>query len=233
MGVYVFTWSVLKAYLVADEADRKSSNDFGKNIIPKMLADGRKLMAYSFEDYWKDVGTIYSLWEANMDLIEDPPIFNLYDKNWRVYARNPIMPPHFVSDGAEVNRCLITEGCEVYGTVKKSVLFYGVTVEPGAVVEDSVIMPDTVIKAGAVIRRAIVGENCVIGEGCRVGEGGEAEIALVGSMTDLPAGFAVAPGEQAGQESVKRAQKEAQEAAKAEKPPKAGAKKQAEEVEKP
>ncbi len=200
MGVYIFTWPVLKSYLIEDEADPASHNDFGKNIIPKMLSRGLKLMAYSFEDYWKDVGTIYSLWEANMDLIKDPPAFNLYDKHWRIYARNPVLPPHFVGDGAEVTGSVITEGCEVYGAVRHSVLFAGAKVLKGAIVEDSAVMPGSVIKPGAIVRRAIVGENCVIGENCVVGEGGQAEIALVGSDTVMPAGFTVRPGEQISQE---------------------------------
>lgn len=202
MGVYVFSWKVLKEYLIADEADRTSSNDFGKNIIPKMLADGQKLMAYDFQDYWKDVGTIYSLWEANMDLIMDPPLFNLYDKRWRIYARNPIMPPHFIGSGAKVTACLVTEGCEVYGAVSHSVLFAGVKVEEGAVVVDSVVMPGSVIKKNAIVRRAIVGEHSVVGEGADVGEGGQSDIALIASDTVLPAGYKVLPGEQVGPEEI-------------------------------
>jgi glucose-1-phosphate adenylyltransferase len=202
MGVYVFNWQVLKEYLVADEADKKSSNDFGKNIIPRMLTDKQKLMAYDFEDYWKDVGTIYSLWEANMDLIMDPPQFNLYDKRWRIFARNPIQPPHFIGDKAQVSACMVTEGCEVYGSVSHSVLFAGVVVEEGAVVVDSVVMPGSVIKKNAVVRRSIVGERTVVGEGCDVGEGGQSEIALIASDTVLPAGTKVSPGAQIGPEDV-------------------------------
>ena len=198
MGIYVFSWSVLKKYLINDEADPTSKNDFGKNIIPKMLGDGCKMMAYGFEGYWKDVGTIESLWEANMDLLKQPAAFNLYDNKWRIYARNPIMPPHFVAESAEVSDSMVTEGCEVYGTVRHSVLFAGVQVEKGATVIDSVIMPGTVVKAGAVVYRAIVGENTVISENCTVGNPDEPEgaIALVGQNTVLPGGFAVRPGEQ-------------------------------------
>jgi glucose-1-phosphate adenylyltransferase len=203
MGVYVFNWQVLKAYLATDERDKKSSNDFGKNIIPKMLSDDQKLMAYDFEDYWKDVGNIYSLWEANMDLLMDPPVFNLYDKRWRIYARNPIMPPHFMGDTAQVSACMVTEGCEVHGAVRHSVLFAGVKVEEGAVIVDSVVMPGSVIRKDAIVRRAIIGENVVIGEGCDVGEGGQSEIALIASDTVLPDGYRVLPGEQIGQEALK------------------------------
>jgi len=198
MGIYVFSWPVLKKYLINDEADPTSKNDFGKNIIPKMLNDGCKMMAYGFEGYWKDVGTIESLWEANMDLLKQPAAFNLYDNKWRIYARNPIMPPHFVAESAEVSDSMVTEGCEVYGTVRHSVLFAGVQVQKGATVIDSVIMPGTVVKAGAVVYRAIVGENTVISENCTVGNPDEPEgaIALVGQNTVLPGGFAVRPGEQ-------------------------------------
>ena len=196
MGVYIFTWDVLRRYLEDDEANPNSHNDFGKNIIPAMLGDGLKLMAYSFEDYWKDVGTIRSLWESNMDLICDPPQFNLYDKNWRIYARNPIMTPHYVGNGAVVDGSMVTEGCEVYGCALRSVLFAGVTIEQGAVVEDSVIMPGAVVKSGAVVKRSIVGENTVICEDCRVGDGGDSEISLVGSGALLKPGSVVLPGQQ-------------------------------------
>ncbi len=198
MGIYVFSWPVLKQYLINDEADPTSKNDFGKNIIPKMLGDGCKMMAYGFEGYWKDVGTIYSLWEANMELLQNPPAFNLYENKWRIYARNPIMPPHYVADTAKVTDSMVTEGCEVAGEVTHSILFAGVTVEEGAKVIDSVIMPGTTVKAGAVVYRAIVAENAVVSENCVVGnpEDPECEIALVGQSTVLPAGFNVKPGEQ-------------------------------------
>lgn len=195
MGVYVFTWSVLKSYLEGDEANKESQNDFGKNIIPNMLGDGKKLIAFGFEDYWKDVGTIESLWEANMDLLQSPPAFDLYDPKWRIYARNPIMPPHYVGKGAIVEDSMVTEGCEVNGDVRHSVLFAGVRIDRGATVEDSVIMPGAVIMAGAVVRRAIVGENAVISAGCTVGTD-QGDIALVGQDTVLPKGYTVQPGAQ-------------------------------------
>ncbi len=195
MGVYIFTWKLLREYLINDENDPASKNDFGKNIIPKMLNDGKVMMAHRFEDYWKDVGTIASLWEANMDLLQENPEFDLTDYRWNIYARTPVMPPHFIGENAKVNCSMIAEGCEVFGTATSSVLFAGVTVEEGAVVEDSVIMPNTKIKAGAVVRRAIVAENCVITNGCVVGET-EGDIALVGQDTVLPEGFKVLAGEQ-------------------------------------
>lgn len=204
MGVYVFTWSVLKQYLDKDAANAASKNDFGKNIIPAMLEDKRCLKAYSFQGYWKDVGTIASLWEANMDLLKIPPEFDLNDSRWPVYARSPVLPPHFIGDDACVEGSMIAEGCEVDGTVKNSVLFYGVEIARGAVVEDSVIMPNARVEAGAVVRRAIVAENCVVGENCAVGAA-DGDIALVGQDTILPAGFSVGAGEQVdAQEVAKR-----------------------------
>ena len=195
MGVYIFTWAKLRQYLIADEENKKSSNDFGKNIIPAMLADHQVLCAYNFDGYWKDVGTIESLWEANMDLLATPMPIDLHDKKWRIYARNPGMAPHYIAKGATVSDSLIAEGSEVYGTVKHSVLFAGVTVEEGANVQDSVVMPGAVIHRGAVVRRAILAENAVVGPGAFVGE--EAgDIAVVGQNVTLPAGVQVATGQQ-------------------------------------
>ena len=195
MGVYIFTWAKLRQYLIADEENKKSSNDFGKNIIPAMLADHQVMCAYNFEGYWKDVGTIDSLWEANMDLLATPMPIDLHDKKWRIYARNPGMAPHYIAKGAMVSDSLIAEGSEVYGTVKHSVLFAGVTVEEGANVQNSVVMPGAIIHRGAVVRRAILAENAVVGPGAFVGE--EAgDIAVVGQNVTLPAGVQVAAGQQ-------------------------------------
>ena len=195
MGVYIFTWAKLRQYLIADEENKKSSNDFGKNIIPAMLADKQVLCAYNFDGYWKDVGTIESLWEANMDLLATPMPIDLHDKKWRIYARNPGMAPHYIAKGATVSDSLIAEGSEVYGTVKHSVLFAGVTVEEGANVQNSVVMPGAIIHRGAVVRRAILAENAVVGPGAFVGE--EAgDIAVVGQNVTLPAGVQVAAGQQ-------------------------------------
>ena len=195
MGVYIFTWEKLRKYLTDDEADKKSSNDFGKNIIHTMLADKQVMCAYNFEGYWKDVGTIESLWEANMDLLETPMPVDLHDKKWRIYARNPGLAPHYIAKGAVVEDSLVTEGCEVFGTVKHSVIFAGVTIEEGANVQDSVIMPGSVIKRGAVVRRAIVSENAVVGAGSFVGEE-SGNIAVVGTGITVPAGVKVAAGVQ-------------------------------------
>ncbi|MBQ8964604.1 MAG: glucose-1-phosphate adenylyltransferase [Clostridia bacterium] len=203
MGVYIFTWKVMKEYLTADAADPKSQNDFGKNIIPNLLNDKKALYAYAFTDYWKDVGTIASLWEANMDLLKTPPEFDLTDPRWKIYSRTPVMPPHFIADDAVVENSMVTEGCEIDGIVRDSVLFAGVTVEKGAVVEDSVIMPGTTIQAGAIVRRAIVSENCVIAKRCEVGESA-GDIALIGQDTVLPEGYVVKAGLQVDNDAISR-----------------------------
>ena len=199
MGVYIFTWEKLRHYLEADEADKKSNNDFGKNIIPNMLADKQVLVAYSFNGYWKDVGTIESLWEANMDLLETPMPIDMHDKRWRIFAKNPGMAPHYIAKGATVHDTLITEGCEVYGNVNHSILFAGVIVEEGAKVDSSVIMPGSVIRRGAVVQRSIVSENAEIGPGAVVGEE-TGNIAVVGTGISLPAGVHIAAGVQVDEE---------------------------------
>lgn len=200
MGIYIFNWKLLKSYMARDDADPQSANDFGKNIIPAMLDAGEIMAAYPFQGYWKDVGTVQSLWEANMDLLQTPPAFNLYDDVWRIYARNPIQPPHFMADTAVVDNAMITEGCDVAGAVRHSILFAGVHIEEGATIVDSVIMPGAVIKSGAVVTRAIVGEDSVINAGCVVGRpeapGEDNRIALVGQHTVLPENFVVNPGDQ-------------------------------------
>ena len=195
MGVYIFTWEKLRHYLTEDEADKNSSNDFGKNIIPNMLRDKQVLVAYDFNGYWKDVGTIESLWEANMDLIDNPMPMNMHDKKWRIYSKNPGMPPHYISEGAVVTDTLITEGCEVYGKVNHSVLFAGVVVEEGADIEYSVVMPGSIIKRGAIVRRSIVAENATVGAGSTIGED-SGNIAVIGQGVTLPAGVSVPSGTQ-------------------------------------
>lgn len=169
MGIYIFSWNKLKKYLIADEKNPNSSKDFGKNIIPAMLHDQCKLKTYPFEGYWKDVGTIDSLWEANMDLLNDEVPMDLHDSSWRIYSRNQVQPPHYVSDQAQVHNAMVAEGCKVFGKVERSVLFTGVVVEKGAMVRDSIIMPGAHVKKGAVIDYAIVGENAVIGQNSKVG----------------------------------------------------------------
>ncbi|MBR6030055.1 MAG: glucose-1-phosphate adenylyltransferase [Clostridia bacterium] len=201
MGVYIFTWEKLRAYLTADEADKSSSNDFGKNIIPKMLADKQVMCAYMFDGYWKDVGTIESLWEANMDLLSTPMPIDLHDKKWRIYARTPGYPPHYIAKGATVSGSLVTEGSQVFGHVEHSVLFAGVTVEEGAEVIDAVVMPGAVIKRGAVVRRSIIAENAIVGPGSFVGEE-TGNIAVVGHGINVPAGVSVKAGVQVDEETT-------------------------------
>ena len=170
MGIYIFNWDILKQYLIEDEADLESENDFGNNIIPNLLHDERKMYAYHFNGYWKDVGTIPSLWEANMEVL-DPEHSgnNLFDEDWKIYSRNSGMPGHKICAGANVENSMITDGCKIAGSVKHSILFVGVKVEAGAVVEDAVVMGRTTIKAGASVKHCIVAENVVIGENAVVG----------------------------------------------------------------
>ena len=170
MGIYIFTWQVLKRYLEADNSSEETSHDFGKDIIPNMIANGQRLYEYSFEGYWKDVGTIESLWESNMDLLEENPKLNLNDRSWTIYSRNPIMPPHYFSKGATVSRSMITEGSQIYGSVSHSVIFAGVKIGKGAIVVDSVLMPHTIVEENATIFKAIIGENAVIGANSTIGE---------------------------------------------------------------
>jgi glucose-1-phosphate adenylyltransferase len=169
MGIYIFRADILQKYLQSDDGDGVSSNDFGKNIIPALLESGEPVYAHAFSGYWKDVGTIDSLWEANMDLLDPAVPLELGDADWRIYARNPVRPPHYIGPAARVQNSIITEGTDVYGTVDFAVLFAGVTVEPGAIVRDSIIMPGSVIREGAVVEYSIIAENCVIGRGARIG----------------------------------------------------------------
>ena len=170
MGIYIFNWKVLKQYLEQDEADPDSSNDFGKNVIPAMLGAGERLVAYPFSDYWKDVGTIDSLWEANLDLLNPKVELDLSDPNWRIYSRTPSAPPQYIGEQAKVENSLITEGCNVFGTVDFSILFDNVTVEENALVRDSLIMPGAKICSGASVQYAIIAENTVVESGAKVGE---------------------------------------------------------------
>lgn len=170
MGVYTFTWSKLKEYLLADEADLRSSNDFGKDLIPAMHKKGEKLFAFPFEGYWKDVGTIDSLWESNLDLLNPKVDLDLSDNSWRIFSNSPAAPPHYISTHADIQNSMVTGGCQIDGEVDYSVLFANVTVEKGASVRYSIIMPGATIKAGAVVQYAIVAEDSVICENAVVGE---------------------------------------------------------------
>ncbi len=171
MGIYIFSWKKLRKYLEEDEANPQSSNDFGKDIIPAMLANGEKMVSYRFDGYWKDVGTIESLWEANMDLLSPNSGLNLSDDNWKIYGRTTGSPPHFTAKGAKVQHTLLSEGCEIAGNVSESVLFSDVKVAKNAKVEYSILMPGAVVEEGASVRYAIVASGAVIAKGAQVGEG--------------------------------------------------------------
>ncbi|HWQ30358.1 MAG TPA: glucose-1-phosphate adenylyltransferase [Negativicutes bacterium] len=188
MGIYIFSWSVLRKYLVEDEADPESSNDFGKNIIPNMLNNGIRLFAYPFSDYWKDVGTVESLWEANMDLLKDDNRLNLYDPKWKIYSVNPIRPPHFMGESAVVKNSMVGEGCTIYGEVVNSVLFPGVYVGKGTRITDTVVMPKVTVNDNVIVERAIIGPEVVIRNGCRIGDIASKAIALVGDYQQLEEG---------------------------------------------
>ena len=170
MGIYVFTWSKLRKYLIDDEADPNSSNDFGKNIIPNMLNAGEKLMAYRFAGYWKDVGTIDSLWDANMDLLAGSSSgLDMYDESWPVYARTPVKPPHVTGPDAKISHSMVTGGSQVDGTVENSVLFHSTTVEKGADIQYSILMPGATVKEGAKVYYSIIAENATVEAGATAG----------------------------------------------------------------
>lgn len=201
MGIYIFTWQKLRKYLIADEADPDSSNDFGKNVIPAMLRAGEKMAAYRFAGYWKDVGTLDSLWDANMDMLLPGSGLNLLDRSWRIYSRTPSCPPAFVGKNADVGNSVMAKGCQILGEVKNSVLSYNTTVGEGASVSYSVVMPGAVIEDGARVEYAIVGENCHIGKNAVVGLAPECAadpekwgIAVLGPNSAVGSGAVVSPG---------------------------------------
>ena len=169
MGIYIFTWSKLKQYLIDNENNPDEDKDFGKAIIPNMMNAGEKLVAYTFDGYWKDVGTLDSLWEANMDLLNPNIPIDLYDPDWKMYSRNPVLPPQYIGENANVENSMIAEGCIIDGNIDFSVIYEGVTIENGATVTDSIIMPGSVIKEGATVEYAIVGENSIIEKGAHIG----------------------------------------------------------------
>jgi len=194
MGIYVFSWKKVRAYLVDDAADPESSHDFGKNVIPAMLGADERLFAYRFEGYWRDVGTIDSLWEANMDLRDESGGLDLSDDSWRIYSRNPNLPAARIASGAQLVDCMVAEGCGVEGEVKHSLLFQGVLVGAGARVVDSVIMRGATIEEGAVVCRAVVAENAVVGAGAQIGAE-EAELCVLGPRCKIAPGGRVQPGQ--------------------------------------
>jgi glucose-1-phosphate adenylyltransferase len=179
MGVYLFNWEVLKKYLVEDEKNKSSSHDFGKNIIPAMLSAGIELYAYPFKGYWKDVGTIESLWQANMDLLKIDNELNLFDKDWKIYSVNPLQPPQYVSRESKVVNSMISEGCKIFGTVVNSVLSPGVYIGKGAYVSDTVIMRNSIIRENTIIHRSIIGSRCEINKECSIGKEDSPNITIV------------------------------------------------------
>lgn len=196
MGIYMFNYKKLKQYLIEDENTEGSANDFGKNIIPNMLAAGEKMYAYPFVGYWKDVGTISSLWEANMDLLGENPVFNLHDRSWRIFSRTSAAPAQFVGANGVIDNALVSEGCEIYGTVSDSVLFNNVTVEQGATVVNSVIMGNVTIKAAATVQNVIIAENTSVGAGAVIGDNTKPgdNITILGSDLTVPSGMTIGGG---------------------------------------
>lgn len=205
MGVYIFSTDKLIKYLEEDEADENSDKDFGKNIIPKMLNNGESMYAFPFSGYWKDVGTLTSLWESNMDLIGNRPQLDLRDTKWRIYSRNYAAPPHYVGENAVIVNSLITEGCEIYGTVINSVLSACVRVESGAVIKDSVVMDNVHVGRNACINYSIIGKSASVGAGSSVGvvRTESKGIALIADDLDIPAGTVIRDNINADSEYIK------------------------------
>ena len=197
MGIYIFDRHTLTKYLEEDEADKSSSNDFGKNVIPAMLAAGESMYAYAFDGYWKDVGTIDSLWEANMDMLGTPPKLELGGDSWRIYSRHYCQPPQYIGGHAIVENSVVTEGCEIYGTVKNCVLGAGVRIMHGAYVKDTVIMDNVTVGEGATVNYSIIDSQSVIGAGTRIGapRGEGVGIAVIGTGVHIPSGAEVFPGD--------------------------------------
>ncbi|MBQ7800110.1 MAG: glucose-1-phosphate adenylyltransferase [Oscillospiraceae bacterium] len=201
MGIYIFRWDVLKQYLISDNEDPTSSNDFGKNIIPRLIDDGYNLFAYSFNGYWKDVGTIESLWQANMDILGEKPELDMSEKENRIYARNYANPSSFVSKSAEVVNSYVAEGSLVYGKVHNSIISTGCVIERGAEIHDSIIMPNTVIEKSSVIKYAIIGEDTVVHANAKIGDNPEFYeknkwgIAVVGKEREVPQNKIILPKE--------------------------------------
>ena len=197
MGIYIFGKDKLQKYLIEDNANPDSANDFGKNIIPTMLAAGEKMFAYKFDGYWKDVGTIQSLWEANMDLLGEHPAFTLYNEDWRIFSRHFAAAPQYIGSNADIKNSIITEGCEIYGNVENSVIFTGAKIMEGATVRDSVIMSGTVVESGAKIEYSILDENVKVGSGASVGVSKERSkgITVIGADVVLEDGKVIGDGE--------------------------------------
>lgn len=179
MGIYMFKWEVLRNYLIKDDENPDSDNDFGKNVLPMMLVEGNKMFAWVFDGYWKDVGTVRSYWEANMDLLDPNNTLNLYDKDWRIYTKSRNLPPQYIARGSDIKDSLVNEGCYVMGEVKRSILFSDVIIEEGAIVKDSVILSNCVIKKGAKIYNSVILEGVNIEENTTIGSEGDSHIYMV------------------------------------------------------
>ena len=197
MGIYIFTAEKLYKYLEADEANPNSSKDFGKDVLPAMLNAGEKMFSYQFDGYWKDVGTIASLWEANMDLLGEKPNFDVADKSWKIHSRNPLAPPECIGEEGVVKNSMIALGCEIDGTVENSILGSNVIVEKGAIVKDAVVLANSVIKAGAVVSYSIIDENVSIGNNAKIGvdKDPNAEIVVLGRDISIANGVTVSAGQ--------------------------------------
>ena len=202
MGIYIFTWPVLREFLMRDDRNQASQHDFGKNIIPAMLQDGRRMFAYRFDGYWKDVGTVQSLWEANMELIDIVPEFNLYEEYWKIYTKSEILPPQYLSSDSVAERSIIGEGSSIFGKVYNSVIGCGVTIGKDSVVRDSIIMNNATVKAGCQVDKAIIAENVKVGDNVTLGIGNEAPnklrsdiynsgLVTIGENSVIPAGVQI------------------------------------------
>ncbi len=199
MGIYVFNWKVLREALITDEDDETSSNDFGKNIIPNLLNAGHKMMAYPFDGYWKDVGTISSLWEANMELLGKEPVFDIRGEKFKIYARNDALPSSFIAESAKITDSFVAEGCLISGEIKHSVISVGCQIGEGALIEDSVVMPNVVVEPGAIVRHAILGEDSKVCKNAVVGgaykEGEEVKISVTAKGAVVAENTVLQPGE--------------------------------------
>lgn len=189
MGIYIFNWKTLKKYLKEDENNKDSKNDFGMNIIPAMLGDGNKMVAYPFKGYWKDVGTISSLWEANMDLLKKDNELNLHDEEWKIYSVNPVRPAQYIGENAKISNSLVVEGCVVNGQIDNSILFQGVQIGKNTIIKDSVIMNDAKIGDNVIIEKAIVGSGAIVRKDCKISLGDE--IAIIAAKDEVKMGTVI------------------------------------------
>ncbi|HML38944.1 MAG TPA: glucose-1-phosphate adenylyltransferase [Bacillota bacterium] len=206
MGVYIFNWEKLKSYLIADEADKESENDFGKNIIPKMLEAGENLFAYEYKGYWKDVGTVESLWEANMDLLDPNVPIELNDPPWKIYSRNGILPPQYIGENAKLNNSTVSEGCYIDGEVENSIIFPRVTIKEGAVVRNSILMPGVTVESDSTVEYTIIAPDTAIGSNVYLGDlalpveaGKHPEITVIGENITIADGTVIPAGAMIGE----------------------------------